>query len=131
MPGVDLDQLEKLLEFMTAHGLEEFEYEHGGLHIRLRKAGSAAKRGAAGTRPRNLGVSSSRCRRGPVLPKRTRSQCHPPVAAPVEELHIIKSPIVGTFYGAPSPDAPPFVNPGRHRPRRAGALHRRSHEIDE
>ena len=42
MPGVDVQQLEMLLDFMAAHGLEEFEYEHGGLHIRLRKASSGA-----------------------------------------------------------------------------------------
>src|SRR5579864_2727149 len=42
MPGVDVAELEKLLDFMAAHGLEEFEYEHGGLHIRLRKASSGA-----------------------------------------------------------------------------------------
>ena len=38
-----------------------------------------------------------------------------PAAAPVsaeEELHAVKSPIVGTFYEAPGPGAPPFVNPG-------------------
>jgi acetyl-CoA carboxylase biotin carboxyl carrier protein len=31
---------------------------------------------------------------------------------PVEDLHIVKSPIVGTFYEAPSPGAPPFVKVG-------------------
>jgi acetyl-CoA carboxylase biotin carboxyl carrier protein len=32
--------------------------------------------------------------------------------APEENLHTVKSPIVGTFYEAPSPGAPPFVKPG-------------------
>ena len=38
----------------------------------------------------------------------------PPAAepAPAEDLHIVKSPIVGTFYEAPSPGAPPFVKVG-------------------
>jgi acetyl-CoA carboxylase biotin carboxyl carrier protein len=31
-----------------------------------------------------------------------------------EELHLVKSPIVGTFYEAPAPGAPPFVKPGDH-----------------
>jgi acetyl-CoA carboxylase biotin carboxyl carrier protein len=38
-------------------------------------------------------------------------------AAPVDPdagLHIVKSPIVGTFYGSPSPGAAPFVSPGDH-----------------
>jgi len=46
-------------------------------------------------------------------PRRTQRVAEAPPAAPkVEELHIVKSPIVGTFYLAPGPDAPPFVNPG-------------------
>src|ERR1700691_3302132 len=38
VPGVDLGQLERLLSFMSDHGLEEFEYAHGDLRIRLKKA---------------------------------------------------------------------------------------------
>ena len=36
----------------------------------------------------------------------------PSAPAPEENLHIVKSPIVGTFYEAPSPGAPPFVKVG-------------------
>src|SRR2546426_11495349 len=35
--GVDLSQLERLLAFMSQHGLEEFEYSQGDLRIRLKK----------------------------------------------------------------------------------------------
>jgi len=38
VPGIDLAQLERLLSFMSEHGLEEFEYAHGDLRIRLKKA---------------------------------------------------------------------------------------------
>jgi acetyl-CoA carboxylase biotin carboxyl carrier protein len=107
--GVDLEQVEKLLEFMSAHGLEEFEYEHGGLHVRLRK-------GASGHPPAPLSYvpqASSAGVHAPAqaAPEETR-EAAAPAAAPAEELHTVKSPIVGTFYGAPSPEAPPFVNPG-------------------
>ena len=114
MPGVDVAQLEKLLDFMAAHGLEEFEYEHGGLHIRLRKApsgGSAQFRESVlpETAAQAAPVGSS----GSAAPASPHLAGAPPAAAPhAEELHIVKSPIVGTFYGAPSPDAPPFVKPG-------------------
>jgi acetyl-CoA carboxylase biotin carboxyl carrier protein len=40
------------------------------------------------------------------------AQPAPVVAAGDEDLHIVKSPIVGTFYESPSPGAPPFVKPG-------------------
>ena len=47
MAGVEFGQLETLLDFMASHGLEEFEYEHAGLHIRLKKASASRHRGAA------------------------------------------------------------------------------------
>ena len=112
IPGVEFGQLERLLDFMAAHGLEEFEYEHAGLHIRLEEgfrfecAGAARGRcasrfaGAAGAHGRGC----SRLRRAAAPPE--------PAPAAGEELHIIKSPIVGTFYAAPSPGTPPFVKVG-------------------
>src|ERR1700758_1318994 len=45
--GVNLPEIERLLSFMEQHGLEEFEYERNGLHVRLKKPsvvlGSAAR----------------------------------------------------------------------------------------
>jgi acetyl-CoA carboxylase biotin carboxyl carrier protein len=38
----------------------------------------------------------------------------PTAAPPAEELHMVKSPIVGTYYESPSPGSPPFVKPGDH-----------------
>jgi acetyl-CoA carboxylase biotin carboxyl carrier protein len=110
IPGVQFGQLERLLDFMASHGLEELEYEHAGLRIRLKKAsayGSVTARAAAPP---------------PILPAQPpptaeSSPAHveamsPAPAAPTEELHIIKSPIVGTFYAAASPGASPFVKIG-------------------
>jgi acetyl-CoA carboxylase biotin carboxyl carrier protein len=111
VPGVDLEQVEKLLDFMTAHGLEEFEYERGGLHIRLRKGASGGPRAASSHVPAAVAPPAH----GPARAESTeveRGGAPGPASAPAEELHIVKSPIVGTFYGAPSPEAPPFVNPG-------------------
>jgi acetyl-CoA carboxylase biotin carboxyl carrier protein len=105
--GVDLRQVEKLLAFMAAHGLEEFEYEYAGLHIRLRKGASGLVSEPSYQAPR---VAT------PVhvdAPTEVATVPAAPPAVPLaEELHIVKSPIVGTFYLAPGPDAPPFVKPG-------------------
>jgi acetyl-CoA carboxylase biotin carboxyl carrier protein len=117
VPGIDLGQLERLLSFMTQHGLEEFEYAHGDLRIRLKKA--IAQPGAAPVLA--LPVASTTMVQG-VPPQPTApapaavAQSAPaPSQAPIapkEEDHIIKSPIVGTFYAAPSPEAAPFVRVG-------------------
>jgi acetyl-CoA carboxylase biotin carboxyl carrier protein len=115
IPGVDLVQVERVLDFMASHHLEEFEYSHGGLHIRL-------KRAVAGRAPAPLYIPAEIPADGPpsnssaAQPAATAAgeapAAAPVSAAPKEELHIIKSPIVGTFYAAPSPEAPPFVKVG-------------------
>jgi acetyl-CoA carboxylase biotin carboxyl carrier protein len=60
----------------------------------------------------------------PAMPARaeaTRAESEPvaaehaasaPAAAPADDLHVIKSPIVGTFYAAPNPESGPFVKVG-------------------
>ncbi len=118
-PGVDLGQLERLLSFMSEHGLEEFEYAHGDLRIRLKKAmpqsgaatpilalplaQAAAPQGIAAPPAPNISQSA---------PQAVSAPAPPAPAAPAADEHIIKSPIVGTFYAGPSPDAGPFVRVG-------------------
>ena len=97
MPGVDLGQLERLLSFMSEHGLEEFEYAHGDLRIRLKKAITPA----SAPPQRALPESAT-----PVPPVAE------PAPKPAEEQHLIKSPIVGTYYAGPNPEAGPFVRVG-------------------
>ncbi|PYU22016.1 MAG: acetyl-CoA carboxylase biotin carboxyl carrier protein [Acidobacteria bacterium] len=111
IPGVEFGQVEKLLEFMAAHGLEEFEYEHRGLRIRLKKASAAANAAPrTGTPPQALPAQPPAI--AGTAPHLTETTAAPSSAAASEELHIIKSPIVGTFYAAAGPGAPPFVKIG-------------------
>lgn len=108
---VDLNEVERLLDFMDAHGLEEFEYARGDMRIRLKKP-------AAHTPFRHLiapdiVIASPSPNPGPATalaaaPARESAG----EAARSEDLHVIKSPIVGTFYEAPSPGAEAFVRVG-------------------
>jgi len=117
VPGMDLAQLERLLSFMSDHGLEEFEYAHGDLRIRLKKA---APQGAAApvlalpapqaVAPLNV-VAQSPAGASQEAARPDSVGAPPAVAAAANE-HIIKSPIVGTFYAGPSPEAGPFVHAG-------------------
>jgi acetyl-CoA carboxylase biotin carboxyl carrier protein len=108
--GVEFGQLEKLLDFMASHGLEEFEYEHGGLRIRLKKASASANAAPrAGAPPQASPAQPPAAGPAPHLAETTAA---PSSAAASEELHIIKSPIVGTFYAAASPGAAAFVKIG-------------------
>ena len=95
--GVDLGQLERLLAFMSEHGLEEFEYAHGDLRIRLKKAGTPANSPPQRALPEAAPA--------PVPPEAKEPE-------PAEEKHLIKSPIVGTYYAGPNPESGPFVRVG-------------------
>ncbi len=103
--GVDLAEVRRLLAFMQENGLEEFEYERRGVHIRLKRASThpAALHRPAGT-AETAGAN-------PATPPAASTGGHERVreAAHGEDVHVIKSPIVGTFYSAPSPEAEPFV----------------------
>jgi len=117
VPGVDLGQLERLLSFMTEHGLEEFEYAHGDLRIRLKKAVTPPAAPSGWALPQAPAViSSGTLAAAPapvaVAPPSGGLETAQPAAAAAEEQHIIKSPIVGTFYAGPSPEAGPFVRVG-------------------
>ena len=89
--------IEEMLELMESRGLVELEMEHQGLRIRLKKASS-------GPAPQLVeyvtGVPQLPAASGPSKPDEGRRI-------------IIKSPMVGTLYRAPAPDAPPFVEMGQ------------------
>ena len=114
VPELDLPQLEQILEFMAQHGLEEFEYCRGDLRIRLRKASPNSGAHLNRSGPREIFVASPM-----PSPVPEESAAPPPRAVAsetgrTEDLHMVKSPIVGTYYEAPSAGAEPFVKVGDH-----------------
>ena len=107
----ELKQIEQLLQFMTEHNLEEFEYSRGDLRIRLRKpsSGVVVRQSRSGYAPEIIveggGETAS-------AGSSSQSSSGGGDGRSSEDLHLIKSPIVGTFYGAPSPGAEAFVKVG-------------------
>lgn len=92
---MNIQEITQLAELMTAHDLSEIKLETENSRLRIRRGrivettASVVQSGAAAA----------------VLPS-------PAAVETREALVAITSPIVGTFYAAPSPDAPPFVKPG-------------------
>ena len=112
--GVNLTEVERLLTFMQSHGLEEFEYQDGNFHIRLKKASSGAPPVATYSQAPVVHpvVHAPQPPAPPVHVPVAAQPPSPPELAEAEDLHIVKSPIVGTFYSSPSPDGEPFVSAG-------------------
>jgi acetyl-CoA carboxylase biotin carboxyl carrier protein len=108
----EMQQIEQLFQFMTEHNLEEFEYSRGDLHIRLRKPSSGVVLSAsrAASAPEIIVANL-----GGTAPAASEAAAPAPTASETrltEDLHLVKSPIVGTFYGSPSPGSEPFVKVG-------------------
>jgi acetyl-CoA carboxylase biotin carboxyl carrier protein len=106
---MNLDDIRQILDLVREHDLAELEIERDGLKVRVRKAGD------------RVTVIP------PVVPAAAPAPVNatPPAAAPTPvpaaadeesppgvDLAVIKSPLVGTFYRAAEPGAPPFVDVG-------------------
>src|SRR4029077_4006877 len=104
-------ELKELIEFLIEKDIAEFELERGDVKVKIKRAGEHTVVYAHGELPRPVAghVPELRQTPGAVSPAPPAVPVEP---APEEDLHILKSPIVGTFYEAPSPGAPPFVKVG-------------------
>lgn len=102
-------EIKELIEFLIEKDIAEFELERGDVKVRIKRGVEAAAAAPV--------VSFAHM---PAVPAPAAAPAAPAPAAtatpaePAEEagLHIVKSPIVGTFYESPSPGAPAFIKPG-------------------
>ncbi len=112
MKQQDIDDLKKLIDFLKAHQVAEFDLDRGDLKIRLKFHEQQAAAANLGDLARLLATAP------PPAAHAAAPAAAAPAAAPAADpdagLHIVKSPIVGTYYGSPSPGSAPFVSPGDH-----------------
>jgi acetyl-CoA carboxylase biotin carboxyl carrier protein len=108
---MDLDQLKHILELVRQHDLSEFESEHDGLRLKIRKE---VARPAVAAAPTSASPVSSQPAGAPIAATGPSVAAAGPATELAEEveLAIVKSPIVGTFYRSPEPEAPSFVDIG-------------------
>jgi len=101
-----LQKIKELVELMKANGLVELEIVDGDSKILLKRPQAAAPTVTQipMVQPPAAGLAVS------DLSRPTQEQ--PPAEQEDKELVEIKSPIVGTFYSAPSPDSQPYVDVG-------------------
>jgi len=109
---MDLDAIRRILELVQEHDLAELEIEHDGLKLKVRRGAATAQP------PQPAQVAPAVHAPGGAVaalpPTVTASGVLEAPAVPSEEveLAVVTSPIVGTFYRSPEPEAPAFVEIG-------------------
>jgi acetyl-CoA carboxylase biotin carboxyl carrier protein len=94
---MDLRKLKKLIDLVQESGIAELEITEGEEKVKIVKGG---------------GVSVSHALPAAAADARPAAPA-PSEAPPVQEGHVVKAPMVGTFYRSGSPDAKPFVEVGQ------------------
>jgi acetyl-CoA carboxylase biotin carboxyl carrier protein len=110
--SLNLSELKELLELISERDITEFELEEDGVKLKVKKAHPAVVEAPVQQVPRAMPMAA-----GPAVAAAPAPQPASPAPGQVEDedepgLAWVTSPMVGTFYRAPEPGAPPFVNEG-------------------
>ncbi len=100
------EQIKELIELVASRRLHGLEIERSGFALRI----TGEHGGAAVAAPVSDGGRAPVAEAVVSAPAPTAEPALP--SPPAADVHVVNSPIVGTFYAAPSPDAPPFVKLG-------------------
>lgn len=124
MKPEETQELKELVEFLKENNIGEFDLERGDLKVRIKFAPQPGESLDLAQVARLIAAQPQAAPAPAVLPQ-VYATAQQPAAAPAPanpaapaaesedaSLHIVKSPIVGTFYEAPSPGAPAFVKVG-------------------
>ncbi len=101
---MDIKEIKAVIDLMRKNSLTEFEYEKDGTKIRI-------QRGPDG-KPQIFSSSPNLLATPTLVPIPTTPIPVATTTPPAETLPTINSPMVGTFYGSPAPDAPAYVSVG-------------------
>jgi acetyl-CoA carboxylase biotin carboxyl carrier protein len=100
-------ELKELIDFLIEKDITEFELERGDVKVRIKRGTPEAALSAATERIITMHPAAP-VSAPPATPAPPAAEPSPPP----ENLHMVRSPIVGTYYESPSPGSPPFVKPG-------------------
>src|SRR4051812_38105612 len=107
-------ELKDLIDFLVEKDITEFELERGDLKVRVKRGAEPVIIPSASA-PVQMVMPADASRPAAPAPAAATppgSASAPPEPAEEAGLHIVKSPIVGTYYEAPSPGSPPFIKVG-------------------
>jgi len=115
--SVNMGELRELVDLITENGLTLLELEREGFRVKIGRGPFYEEAAASAAAQKQIASTSAASPSGPVQSVPTYAPPHPgaqaeEAASEDQDLHIIPSPIVGTFYRAPSPTAESFVRIG-------------------
>jgi acetyl-CoA carboxylase biotin carboxyl carrier protein len=105
---VNLKEIKELIRLISERGFTEFEIEREGFRMRIIRSNNPGPASQAAP-PTIMPQPNTQA---PIQSAPSQSTPPPEERQPEEALHIIKSPLVGTFYRSPSPNSEPFVKVG-------------------
>ncbi len=110
---MDISYIKKLIKLLDESGIDEIEIEEEGKKVRVSKAHNNSYPVPAFipqyiSQPQAAPQSSS----APTVNTPSAAETHANPKAEEKKFHEVRSPIVGTFYRAPAPNADPYVQPG-------------------
>jgi acetyl-CoA carboxylase biotin carboxyl carrier protein len=103
-----IEEIKELLQIFNESGVGELEVQRGDDRLRIKRAGMN-KEYVVTPQPESQPVTTASA---PAFQQNTTGAAAAPARAPETDGLLVKSPIVGTYYDAPSPDAPPFIKVG-------------------
>jgi acetyl-CoA carboxylase biotin carboxyl carrier protein len=110
---VDLDFLRGLIEAVDGSGIDNVEIMRAGTRIRISKSPQAGRIVQAASAPGSASAHVQSARGAPPASAPAEVAAAPAAAPPpASNLLEVKSPMVGTFFRAPAPEAPPYVENG-------------------
>jgi acetyl-CoA carboxylase biotin carboxyl carrier protein len=102
---MDLNLVKKLIKLVDSSEITDLEIEENGLRVKIAKKIRGIQ---AAAQPQYIPAPAVEHKQAVTASEEKT----PPKEEEQENLHEIRSPIVGTFYRAPAPDADPYVQPG-------------------
>ncbi|MFT3992123.1 MAG: acetyl-CoA carboxylase biotin carboxyl carrier protein [Luteolibacter sp.] len=112
-PTVELQEIRRIVELMNEHGLTHFDLTKKDFHLKLKKGPDFEEIGAILSKlPTVSAAPAPAYAPAPVAAAPAAAGAPAAPAAPAQEGTEITSPMVGTFYRKPAPDAPNFADVG-------------------
>lgn len=104
---MDIRKIKKLIELVEESGINELEISEGEESVRINRGGSIVQAPMMAQAPMMQPAAAA-------APAPAAAPAAAPEAPAAPSGHVVRSPMVGTFYASPSPDAPSFVELGQH-----------------